>query len=226
MKRIFYTSLIIPLLISSCEVVPESSFFTDNVNPVIGEEVYFSNNSYNAEWFDWDFGDGTGSDVPSPIHVYTASGQYRVALTAFSKSGLSDISYLNIEVKTPTLLEIEVLEYYEAYPVEGASVILYPTLSDWDSQRNMVSEGFTGSSGKVVFSGLGNNVFYVDVWEADHNNYALRDEDVGFIRTDQVHPNEINRFIAYVDYVGGKGSGERDRKIKIVSIVPRRLADK
>jgi hypothetical protein len=123
---------------------------------------------------------------------------------------------MEIEVLIPTLLEVEVLEYYDKYPVGNASVILYPTLSDWDNETNSISEGFTDGTGKVVFSDLDNFVYYVDVWEADHNNYTLRDEDVGFIRTDQIRPHEINRFIAYVDFVsGGKGDGTRDRTLKI-----------
>ena len=64
-----------------------------------------------------------------------------------------------------------------------------------------------------LFSGLDNFVHYVDVWEKRHNNYALRDEDVGFIRTPEIMPNRINRFIAYVDFVEGtKGEGEGDQK--------------
>jgi len=226
MKRLIYTGLILPFILLSCEMEPESSFFSDTVTPIIGQEVFFTNTSFNADYFEWDFGDGTGTDVPNPVHVFNASGTYRVSLTAFASNGHTGISYLEIDVKSPTLLEIEVLEYYDEYPVAGASVILYPTLADWDDERNMIAEGFTNNSGKVVFSGLGSFIYYVDVWEADHNNYALRDEDAGFIRTDQIRPNEINRFIAYVDYVGGKGAAARDRKMKIVSIVPRKAENR
>ena len=37
--------------------------------------------------------------------------------------------------------------------------------------------------GKTVFADLKNIVYYVDVWEENHDNYTLKDEDVGFIRT-------------------------------------------
>jgi PKD repeat protein len=226
MKRLLYSGLILPLMLISCEMEPESAFFSDTIEPIIGQEVFFTNTSFNADYFEWNFGDGTGTDVPNPVHVFAASGTYRVSLTAYGSNGHTDMSYIEINVKAPTLLEIEVLEYYDEYPVEDASVILYPTLADWDAERNMIAEGFTNSSGKVVFSGLGSYVFYVDVWEANHNNYTLRDEDVGFIRTDQIRPNEINRFIAYVDYVGNKGAAYRDRKMKIVSIVSRKTENR
>jgi hypothetical protein len=126
----------------------------------------------------------------------------------------------------PTLLEVEVVEYYHEYPVKNASVIVYPTLADWDAESNMITEGYTDATGKVVFSDLGKYVYYLDVWEAHHNNYTLRDEDVGFIRTNEIIPHQINRFVAYVDYVSsGKGVNKRDRTLVIRS-VGRKLTDK
>jgi PKD repeat protein len=216
MKNTLYLLILLPVFLVSCEAVPEASFYVDNSEPVVGQEIYFTNDSYNAKRFEWDFGDNTFSEEPDPVHVYTGSGTYIVTLTAYSKTGLSDQAMMEIEVLIPTLLEVEVLEYYDHYPVGNASVILYPTLSDWDNETNSITEGFTDGTGKVVFSHLDNFVYYVDVWEADHNNYTLRDEDVGFIRTDQIRPHEINRFVAYVDFVSGaKGTGVRDRTLKI-----------
>jgi PKD repeat protein len=215
MKKIIPVLLIIPLILASCEKIPQAAFYVDNNEPEVGQEVFFTNDSFNSVRYEWDFGDQTYSYEEHPVHVYTGSGTYQVTLTAYSKSGLSDEAYMTIIVSIPTLLEIEVLEYYDLYPVEGASVILYPTLADWDAESNMITEGYTDVDGKVVFSGLGSYVYYVDVWETNHNNYTLRDEDVAFIRTDQVKLHEINRFIAYVDYTGGKGSNFRDRSVKI-----------
>ena len=110
------------------------------------------------------------------------------------------------------MLEVEVLEYYDQYPVQGASVILYPTEADWDNETNAIVEGFTNSAGKVIFTNLGPYVYYIDVWHETHNNYTLRNEDIGFIRTDQLQKNELNQFVAWVDYTGTKGSAARDRK--------------
>jgi hypothetical protein len=144
----------------------------------------------------------------------------------WSESGLTDEASLILDVKIPTLLEIEVLEYYEEYPVEGASVIIYPTLTDWENETNNVNEGFTDVDGKVVFSDLDNLVYYLDVWEETHDNYALKDEDIGFIQTSEIIPNKINRFIAYVDIVDhGKGEGRRDRTI-VIKKLERKSADK
>jgi len=205
---------------------PNAYFSATPGEPVVGEEVMFTNESDNAYGFDWNFGDGYISHDVNPVHYYTASGSFEVALKAFSRNGQSDEAFMTIDVKVPTLLEIEVLEYYEEYPVEDASVILYETLNDWEGETNMLNEGFTDTEGKVVFSDLDYIVYYVDVWEAGHDNYVLKDEDVGFIRTPEIMPNKINRFIAYVDIVDhGKGEGRRDKSY-IIRKLERKATDK
>jgi hypothetical protein len=212
MKRLLISTVAAAaILLSACEVQPESSFFSNKVRAEIGEDIFFYNNSFNAVEYEWDFGDGTWSDAFEPVHSYSGSGIFTVILTAYSKSGNVDKSYVDIEVLSPTMLEIEVLEWYDEYPVEGASVILYPTESDWDNETNAIVEGFTNSSGKVIFTNLGPYVYYVDVWHPTHNNYTLRYEDVGFIRTGQLLKNELNQFVAWVDYTGTKSSDVRDR---------------
>jgi len=222
MKRIFYLLIILPLFIISCESEPEAAFYVNDIEPEVGQEVLFTNSSANAQRYEWDFGDNTWTDEPNPVHVYTGTGTYQVTLTAFSKSGLESKAFATLDVMIPTLLEVEVLEYYDEYPVENASVILYPTLADWDAETNEITEGFTDADGFVVFSHLDAFVFYLDIWEAHHNNYTLREDNVNFIRTPQIKLHSINRFIAYVDYVAGtKGDGVRDRKMVIKSLVPR-----
>jgi hypothetical protein len=120
-------------------------------------------------------------------------------------------------VVIPTLLEIEVREYYSESLIPNASIILYSSVTDWDAQSNKVDEGFSDADGVAVFSNLDPFVYYVDVWEATHDNYALRSEDVGFIRTPEILPHKINRFIAWVDVANhskGVARGSREMIIK------------
>jgi len=216
MKKLIFLPVMISLILVSCESDPEASFSATPGDPVVGELVLFNNNSVNGDRFEWDFGDGYGSDEVHPSHTYTASGSFEVVLKVWSHNDFTDEASLTIEVKIPTLLEIEVLEFYELYPVEGAIVILYSTLSDWENETNYVNEGFTDAEGKVVFADLDNFVYYVDVWEATHDNYALKEEDVAHIRTPEIMPNKINRFTAKVDYVDhGKGAGRRSGNLII-----------
>jgi PKD repeat protein len=214
MKRILIsTAAAAMIMLSSCDTQPEAYFFTDKIKAEIGEDVLFFNGSYNATDYEWDFGDGTWSDAYEPVHSYNASGIFTVVLSAYSRNGNVDRSYMDIEVLSPTMLEVEVLEWYQEYPVANASVRLYPTLTDWDNETNMVVEGFTNSSGKVVFTNLQPRVYYVDVWQESHNNFAFRDDPayIQYIYTDPLLKNELNQFIAWVDYTGTKGVATRDR---------------
>ncbi|NLE34559.1 MAG: hypothetical protein GX622_05620 [Bacteroidales bacterium] len=212
MKRILILTAAAVIILCSCEIQPESYFFSDKIKVEVGEDIFFYNGSNNATDYEWDFGDGTWSDAFEPVHSYDGSGIFTVVLSAYARNGNVDRSYIDIEVVSKTMLEVEVLEYYDQYPVVGASVILYPTESDWDNETNAIVEGFTNASGKVIFTNLQARVYYIDVWHETHNNYTLRNEDVGFIRTDQLYSNELNQFVAWVDYTGTKGAATRDRK--------------
>ena len=131
-----------------------------------------------------------------------------------------DKATTTIEVLFPTSLEVTVLEYYDEYAVADASVILYQTLDDWYDEYNPLVEGFTNQYGVTTFSNLQPQRYYVDVWETNHHNYILADEDVGFIETDPLIPNEMNYFIAWVDYVGPalKSEAKRDKSLKIIKM--------
>jgi PKD repeat protein len=226
MKRIIYLFLILPIFLFSCESIPKAAFSTDTVEPEVGEKVFFNNHSDNAVKFEWDFGDGSVTTVENPDHIFTGTGSFEVTLTAVSKSGLSDKATLTLDVKIPTLLEIEVREYFDQYTVSNASVILYPTLPDWDAQTKSVTEGFTDKDGIVVFSNLDPWVYYVDVLEKNHDNYTLRDEDVGFIRTPEVLPHKINRFVAWVDYVGSRKGDGRAGRTMVIKKLERKASDR
>ena len=217
MKKIFYFALILPMILLSCTKDPEADFFIEIDKAKIGQEIFFHNTSQNAESYEWDFGDGYMSTDKHPVYKYSLTGTYDVTLTAFSKKGEQDRAIMTINVVEPSLLVVEVIEYWDEYPVEDASVILYKSLIDWDNQENMIIEGFTDEDGIVVFSDLDPLVHYVDVWEENHDNYLLKEEDVSFITTQQIIPDKIQWFVAWVDYVEhtkGANRGEREMVIK------------
>ncbi|MFM1931988.1 MAG: hypothetical protein RL226_1291 [Bacteroidota bacterium] len=50
-----------------------------------GGVAYFSNQSNNAQYYEWDFGDGTTDEMSvNPQHSYTAAGDYVVRLVAYN----------------------------------------------------------------------------------------------------------------------------------------------
>ncbi len=221
MKKIYFiTAVVGALVLTACERSPYADFYaSDNVIEV-NQVVYFTNISDDADYFEWDFGDGTSSNSINPSHAYTYEGTYTVRLTAYRNGNSADEAILTITVVYPTTLEITVLEYYNEYPVSDASVRLYPSLIDWDNETNMVAEGFTDGQGVVTFTGLNPLSYCIDVWHTNHDNYALRNEDVNFIKTLPLVRNQLNVFVAYVDYVEhvSQMSGKKELKMKILKI--------
>jgi hypothetical protein len=220
MKKYILLILVVPFLLTNCERYPIADFFISRNIVDVGETVFFTNNSLDADHFEWDFGDGTRSYSFDASHIYTYDGIFTVTLFAYSGNRMVDKATTTLEVLFPTSLEVTVLEYYDEYAVVDASVILYRTLDDWYDEYNPLVEGFTNQYGVTTFSNLQPERYYVDVWEEYHNNYILADEDVGFIETAPLVPNDMNYFIAYVDYVEPalKSEAKRDKRLKIIKM--------
>lgn len=72
-----------------------------NFVPIInGSIVTFTNTSSdNADFFSWDFGDGTNGADENPVHNYTEDGTYVVTLIASNECG-SDTYFTTIEIST------------------------------------------------------------------------------------------------------------------------------
>ncbi len=214
MKRITILTAVIPFFLFSCTKDPYADFIVSKTQAEVGEVIYFTNRSYDAVDFEWDFGDGYKSANFNVSHFFENPGRYTVSLTAFGKGSKMDRSFIDIDiVNVFGSLEITVLEYNDRYPVYNASVRLYPTIPDWEDETNMIVEGFTNTQGRVIFTDLlANRRYYVDVWEANHDNYDLAADDVGFIETDVVLPDRMNYFTALVDYYESGKKSQSDRK--------------
>jgi len=64
-------------------------------------EVTFTNYSQNATSYEWNFGDGQTSTEASPVHTYTAAGNYTVVLTAKNSANTPATFNQTIEIKDP-----------------------------------------------------------------------------------------------------------------------------
>lgn len=208
MKTTIYIFGLVLVILTGCyekheyyPVEPIAQFNISDYSVEPGQTVYFTNNSLHADYFEWNFGDGTFSDVINPAHAYAHPGTYSVSLTAFLNGRQAHTVYQTITVLSITRLEITVLEYYDEYAVADASIILYPTLQDWYDETNPVIEVFTNYYGVAVIEDLPPSSYYVDVWHPEHNNYILAEEDVRYIRIPPLTRYGVNYFTAWVDYV-------------------------
>lgn len=74
-----------------------------NADPLVGYaplSVTFTDLSYSATEWNWDFGDGTVSNGQNPTHTYSQAGSYTVTLTAINEYG-QDTQSRVITVNTP-----------------------------------------------------------------------------------------------------------------------------
>lgn len=221
MKKIILLLAVITALFTSCEPVANFDASSTTVYPY--ENIHFYNNSTGADAYDWDFGDGVYSTYIEPEHYYANPGVYTVRLTAYQHHH-TDYAYLTIHVlEEPGSLNIQVLEYTQGYPVGSASIIIYPTYNDWVNERNSVAEVFTNSNGIAVADNLAPGYYYLDIWERNHSNYALANDDVKFIKTPPVISGKTTYFNAYVDYTGSLKSTSLDRRGTILKVTPKRV---
>jgi len=78
--------------------VPTSGFtLIDNYHNTQGV-VLLENNSVDAEYYDWDFGNGETSIEISPEVVYTEDGTYLIELIAYNQYGCPDTTLLEYEL--------------------------------------------------------------------------------------------------------------------------------
>jgi len=76
--------------------LPEVSFVGDELIGCAPFLINFSNTTVNGNTYQWDFGDGTISNVVSPNHTFLNDGVYDVGLTATSLDGcVSSETYEN-----------------------------------------------------------------------------------------------------------------------------------
>jgi PKD repeat protein len=201
MKKIYFLLTIVPLLLTGCSRDPLADFSVSSDEVGIGEYVYFTNRSMDAETFEWDFGDGYVSNTFNASHYYDMDGIYTASLKAYYKDKVST-SYMTIKVIGASIT-ITVMEYYSPnYLVPDISVILYSTLTDWEHPKTapIVAEKFTDDAGVVRFDHLAPQRYYVDIWGPNHDNYQLAADDVGFIETPVLIPGTTTPWTAFVDY--------------------------
>ncbi|MBL0308750.1 MAG: PKD domain-containing protein [Bacteroidetes bacterium] len=88
-----YDSICKEVVILSKPEVGFSSFDTCLNTPPIA----FTNLSNGATFYDWSFGDGNTSALPSPVHSYSNSGTFTVQLIGFTQS-CSDTAQHNVTI--------------------------------------------------------------------------------------------------------------------------------
>ncbi len=137
------------LLFSACSR-PVARFRVSESERVAPVSVQFVNESEKADSYFWDFGDGATSAEQSPIHRYTASGNYTVRLTAI-KGKVKTHKEHQIMIKPPheCLVEIQteygnmIVKLFDATPKHRDNFLKLADQGYFDSLLfHRVIEGF------------------------------------------------------------------------------------
>lgn len=228
MKRFLYILPLLSLMVISCTREPVADATVD-LNPAfVGEYVRFTSYSTNSDYVEWDMDDGFTYNDPVVDHYFVDPGFYDVTLRAFgTKGGVSSLvipeEVIGAELTVVVRLWTDT-DHGEApgYLLPGAEVTLYPTLEDWDNFTNPSETLITDSYGECTFTGLSYQRYYVDVWEANHDNEQLGLEDVGWIETPMLEGVYYWTFEAMVDYYpdGKKAAAAGDRAERSLKAAP------
>jgi gliding motility-associated-like protein len=71
-------------------IQPVADFSADPLIIISYSNVQFTDNSQNAIYWEWDFGDDSNDTVQNPLHTYTSDGIYTVTLIVTSVDGCKD----------------------------------------------------------------------------------------------------------------------------------------
>lgn len=87
-NNVVTTTVSVPGSAGVITVAPVASFFANVTSGTAPLTVLFTDTSIRTPTgWTWDFGDGSNSIRQSPVHTYTAAGNYTVSLTAMNSAG-------------------------------------------------------------------------------------------------------------------------------------------
>lgn len=85
---------------------PIAAFSFTPIDPVFGEEVFFTDESLLASSWLWSFGNGDSSAVQNPIHIYPIPGSYLISLTVSNADGCQDEHHVLLEMETAVIFYV------------------------------------------------------------------------------------------------------------------------
>jgi gliding motility-associated-like protein len=175
---------------------PQADFSASEASPVSGGfEIAFSDNSTQADSWNWDFGDpvspSNNSTLQNPLHTYTQVGSYDVTLICTNLSGCTDTTFRTIAVKRSNNIYIPNTftpnndGSNDVFRVRGNNIAycemsIYSSWGQriWYSQKE--TEGWNGTSGSELVPN-GTYAYMIEVI-FDDGNRELYKGNINVIR--------------------------------------------
>jgi gliding motility-associated-like protein len=158
--------------------IPNVSFILSNTSNCLGQPVFFTNNSSNADSFIWNFGDQNVfyTQSTSPVsHSYSIDSSYETSLTAFNSFGCSHSITQNVIINPKPFADFSSPTYHSCVPF---SINFQNNSIDADSFEWFVDGQFISNA-----STLANQNFYVpndtiEVMLVAKNRYGCRADSI------------------------------------------------
>jgi PKD repeat protein len=137
----------VPSFCQTPTVAPTAAFSADVTTTCYGTVRFTDQSTDIAQTWDWDFGDGTGSQLQNPVHTYTNGGQYTVTLVVSNTIGSDTLVLTNyISVTSPAAPVISApASVCIGSPVTFSSVVAPGDSTEWYDATGNVLIG-TGST--------------------------------------------------------------------------------
>jgi PKD repeat protein len=190
-------------------------FTVSGTTHYVNEPVYFVNCSQYAYSYEWDFGDGYGSNQRNPVHTYLESGNYQVTMTAYGDYD-QEIFTDVVTVVGSTDLYILVMYLGTEDPVSNCEVTLFGNETDWENLTNPIDSKTTGSNGVVLFTDLSPVEYYIDAYKYVSETTFYSNYLQGYA-TLPLEEDEVNYYNIYVELL------TTDKLNKRESVVIRRI---
>lgn len=87
---------------------PDANFATDKAVACAGMPVQFTNHTARGASYNWDFGDGTDTNITHPVHYFTSGGKHTVRLVAVNNNLCvsHDTAYGMVEILPPLQIDL------------------------------------------------------------------------------------------------------------------------
>ena len=131
MKAIFniiLSAFIILLIVISCKKNQDgyANFKANPTSTLVGTDIQFTDQSVNSpKAWQWDFGDGSTSNVQNPSHTYNSSGTFTVALTvsySYGDNTRTKNNYITILSTIPILTTNTITNINQTTATGGGNV--------------------------------------------------------------------------------------------------------
>lgn len=124
---------------------PQAKFTFDKTEVCVGEAVNFKNESTNADFYCWDFGNGVVLNGDDQQFAFNRPGQYRVKLTAKNAGCTNEVEAENLVLVKDPFVDFEIVKRCDdPYEVNLINKSEMADLVSWD-----VGDGFTADSRDV-----------------------------------------------------------------------------